>query len=112
MRCAARLLAEVGRRAYEQRAAVVAAEHAGEDVQASGAGISSTISPPGARRTQRAPTSSAAQMCPSASRAQPSGPNRSWPSVSASVVSSGVGATCAQTRRSVRAPSSPTVNAV
>jgi hypothetical protein len=34
MRCAARLFAEVGRRAHEQRAAVVAAEHAGEDVQA------------------------------------------------------------------------------
>jgi hypothetical protein len=46
----------------------------------SGARISSTIWPPGARRTQRAPTSSAAQMCPSASSAQPSGPNCSWAS--------------------------------
>ena len=34
MRCAARLFAEVVCRAHEQRPAVVAAEHAGEDVQA------------------------------------------------------------------------------
>ena len=72
----------------------------------SGAAISSTISPPGATRTQRAPTSSADQMCPSASSPQPSGPNFSWPSVSASVVIGGVGATCAQTRRSLSEPSS------
>ena len=38
-------------------------------------------------------------MCPSASSPQPSGPTSS-PSVSASVVIGGVGATCAQTRRS------------
>ena len=62
--------------------------------------------PPGAIRTQRAFTSSAHQMWFSASSPQPSGPNWSLLKVSAQVVISGVGAICAQTRRSLSEPSS------
>ncbi len=82
-----------------------------KQLRPSGIAISSTISPPAASRTQRAPTSSADQIWPSASSAQPSGPKRSCASVASNVVISGVGATCAQTRRSVSEPSGAIVNA-
>jgi hypothetical protein len=112
MRGAARLFAEVGRRAHEQRPAVVAAEHAGEEVQAvRGEDLVDDCPARGQAHAARAHLVGRPDVSVGVQGAAV-GPDLQLAQCLCERVSSGVGATCAQTRRSVREPSSPIVNAV
>ena len=112
-RAALRCLGEVGRGAQQQRAAVLAAEHAGEDAEA--LGHRDLVDDLAAGRdpdAARADLVGRPDVPLGVERAAVGRRTASWPSVSSSVVNAGVGATCAHTRRSLSEPSASIVNAV